>query len=515
MPTFALSQDARQSASAKSCAINVAHVSGNVEIKCPGIPPEVLKPLIRLLDRENASEQQAREQTESWRTKYEDLLQSTASSGLSEASREKAIKLLEVGDLDGAARLFDQAQEQQQPIVVQAANTAFSRGLIAQLQLDIPTALKNYGKAHALLPENVLVAMSYGNLLILTGDYARAADVFEPLSRAKVLPGGDLTLAATLVNAGSAYKQVGRTSDAKDAFAKAAILFDQARGPDTLGNKRNEAIALMAVASIKLAEGSTEQACAGMANAIELMRKNLGPGNLGVDQLASTLDEYASCSEQAGMKQQAIASITESVALRERPDQPPAALGQDPSIAAKIGLAGALTTECAIFAQNGRLADAVNIAKKEVAIIEPMVVHGFEAYGPKLGRAYFDLGVTSFMAQDYTTSASALEQSVSAYRKSQENGRTDHLTEFAMALNYLAVVHARENSDTAPSEAQESMTVWSKIALTNAGVLTEFQQCTNNAISVLQSFGKGSEGDALENQSERRIQASVMQGSHN
>ena len=515
MPTFALSQEVKQSASAKSCAVDVAHVSGNVEINCPGIPTEVLKPLIRLLDKEHASEQEAREQTDSWRTKYEDLLQSAASSGLSEASRGKAIKLLEVGDLAGAARLFDQAQEQQQPIVAQAANTAFSRGLIAQLQLDIPTALKNYSKAHALLPENVLVAMSYGNLLSLTGDYAKAADVFEPLSKAKVLLGGDLTLAAMLVNAGSAYKQVGRTSDAKDAFAKAAVLFDQAQGPDTLGNKRNEAIALMSVASIKLTEGSTEQACAMMASAMELMRKNLGPGNLGIDQLASALDEYASCNEQAGLKEQAIAAITESVALRERPEQPPAALGQDPSIAAKIGLAGALNTECAIFAQSGRLADAVTIAKKEVALTEPMTVHGFEAYGPRLARAYFDLGVTSSMAQDYTTSASALEQSVSTYRKSQQNGRTDHLTEFAIALNYLAVVHARENSDTAPSEAQESISVWSKIALTNPGVLTEFQQCTNNAIFVLQSFGKGSEGDALKNQSERRIQASVMQSSQN
>src|ERR1035438_2702579 len=111
-----------QRAESRDCALNVANVTGNVTVQnCPGIPAQAIQGLNRELKARRLSEDQARQEAETWRQKYEALQATLASAGLSQALLEKASTYLNQGDLAQAAQAFDEALKQQDQQVLEVA----------------------------------------------------------------------------------------------------------------------------------------------------------------------------------------------------------------------------------------------------------------------------------------------------------------------------------------------------------------------------------------------------------
>ncbi len=486
--TSLISQSITQTAKSDNCSVNVAQVTGNVVVRCDGVSDRAIKPLEKEINSRRLSEQQALEEASKWRSQYEQLLATLSDANISEALKVQAQKFLEVGNLDAAAKLLDKAIDSEKNELEQAASMHFTRGLIAELQFDTPAALVNYERAHALNPQNIIIAFSYGNLLLSLHNYPKAADVFEVLlDHPSSLPAGEKSVAATFLNVGSAYRGLDRLDAAEKAYLNAKELFAK---EGSLESRRNEGAAVLAIANLKFQLGEKKHAVDMAEEGVSLVRGGLEKGGRGTDQLASALDELASFRSEAGMNDQASDDIQESIKLWKSPAA--TVLGTvNPERKVRSGLAGALNTECKILGKSGNIVDAGKAAQEALSIYKDLATAEPDKYQPKIASTLLNLGVAMFLQGDLSTAQNNFQDSIDIYKDQEEKGHSEYQPDLAQTLIDLAVTDLRlSQAEEASKQADKAIQIAIVLANKSRRYDDLIQTITNNAISIYAVAGE-------------------------
>jgi tetratricopeptide (TPR) repeat protein len=429
--------------------------------------------------------EQAKTEAEKWRNQYEQLLTALSSANISDGLRDKAQTLLVKGDLNGASKLLDDALEAGNSELSRLASMQFTRGLIAELQFDEATALVHYERAYALLPDNVFIAFSYGNLLVETGSYLKAADIFKALlDRRASLPGGKEGTAATLENLAGIDLSLQRLDDAEKAYESAAQLFGEVAADGSLEARRNEASAFMGMANLDLLQGNHEQALSSAKKSIDLCRSGIDKDGKGTDQLAGMLAEYADISSQSGNNQDAINSVKESIHLWNGPlaifpGYP------HPDRIARAGLAHALEVECGALGRSGDITGAAEAAQEALSIYQRLAADEPEKYRLDLAGTYLSLGVTNIIEHKMVLALGRFKEASHLCKDMESTGRKECDSTLAQALSYSAVAEfALGNSGDAIKDASESVSVVTDLRKRSSQFSALFEQISNNAIGI-------------------------------
>jgi len=169
------------------------------------------------------------------------------------------------------------------------------------------------------------VAFSYGNLLLRLNRYPQAAEVFEVLlDHSSSVPGGKISVAASFINVGTAYQGLGRYDDAEKAFTNAGSLFGEEAAAGSLSAMRNQATALLGVASLESRRGNQKKAVELAKQAVQLDRAGHEKDGIGTDQLAGALVEFADLvrSDRVTKKDSRLSRKLSSCGIHQRLDCP-------------------------------------------------------------------------------------------------------------------------------------------------------------------------------------------------
>ncbi len=227
-----------QTASSKSCAVNVANNSGKVVITCPGISQQALKPLMdkinQLIEQTKSMPQIAdlQAQADHWRTRYEQVEEQLANVGLSSVLHDQAEEALKHGDIDKAGSILDKLIAQQDSELDktqgQLAQSHVLRAGVFELKFQYSEALTQYSLAHQLQPRDAEIDIPYGILLTNTGHYPEAESILREAAtflQAGTLERTKLNLAAALIDLGYVLGKELHPKEAEQNLLLASPIF--------------------------------------------------------------------------------------------------------------------------------------------------------------------------------------------------------------------------------------------------------------------------------------------------
>jgi tetratricopeptide (TPR) repeat protein len=388
--TGAISQT--QQAQSRDCAVNVAAVTGNVIVTCPGIPPKALEGLSRELKARRISEAQARREAEEYRQKYEGLESVLASAGLSEQLEQKALSNLQEGDLPGAAKALDEALKQRDQQVSRAADAHYYRAKVAELSFDSKTQGENLEAAYRLAPHSVVVDTDYGLYLIKYGKPAKAEEVLKSLLDEATVGKNVEMQAASLINLGSSLQFQRKFVEAKEAYLRAAILWDAGYKRHVHNALNNEADALLGAANIGLLQAHFEEAENLFSRAIELEKQALSE-ETDISNAQSYRLLLARAEEGHGDAYLSMGKLEEAYASYENAAETAKASTSDKlRYSARSSLGGALTQECLVLALQGHTEAALARCEDANAILGPLEDTEGGMHNHQVASSLFRLG---------------------------------------------------------------------------------------------------------------------------
>jgi tetratricopeptide (TPR) repeat protein len=257
------------------CDVNIANVSGPVEVHCAGIPDRALQPLVEQLRGALQENRDLQAEANRWQQQYLKLKDQLADIGLDAQLKVQAKSALDDGDLLRAGELLDTLLEQQDGEVDNIALTHLARASLYDLQFKHSDAMEQMKTAYRLAPDDMRIALAYGADLTNTGQYSEAANV---LSAARSViertpsPHHDEWLAAVLTNIGMNFASEGKLLEAQEPIREAVELFSTRK--DQSVEALIECInAIRFLAEVFYFGGRTDEAKANIDQALDLTKK--------------------------------------------------------------------------------------------------------------------------------------------------------------------------------------------------------------------------------------------------
>jgi tetratricopeptide (TPR) repeat protein len=426
-----------QKAVSRDCALNVANVTGNVTVEgCPGIPAKAIEGLNRELKARRLSEDQARREAEDWRQKYEGLQASLASAGLSQALLQKASTYMEQGDLTQASKALDEALEQEDQQVAQAAATHFYRAKVAELAYDTKTRGEQLEAAYRLAPHAIIIANEYGSFLTEYGRPSEAEVVFKSLIDDATQGNAIVMQAAILINVAGSLAFQGKLSAAKEKYLEAASLWDVCSKNHVPNSLVPEAVAFAGAAQIALTQNHLAEAKEPMGRAVALAKSSLmlegdvPPAQNDKLNLAGFLLSSANLNVAAGDLDAAFSDSEEAIKIAKEVVAP--ALANR----GKSYVGVAKTSECLITARRMSPLLAQEYCDGAVAILDPMKDVEGGRFKSKLAQAFFMKGLVQEDMQLWSQALISLKRADALWSEVLETGQSQYKVEQAKAVFY-------------------------------------------------------------------------------
>ena len=214
------------------CNIAAGRDAKNNTINCYGISQKALDRLNELLDKKDLELDEKTREADNWLRQY--LFVEKQLSELDDGSdlARKADAALNDGELEVAGRLLDQLIARREAPL---AKSYASRAGVFALNYEYNNALEYYKKALSLLPDDIELLNSAGQIALEIGSYDQAEmwikhavdlqnEAINNLNVEQIL--------SSLNNLAIAYLNIGQYTDAKKLFEKAISLDEQNYGPE-------------------------------------------------------------------------------------------------------------------------------------------------------------------------------------------------------------------------------------------------------------------------------------------
>jgi tetratricopeptide (TPR) repeat protein len=425
-----------------------------VDVHCPGVPPDALKPLVEQLNKsvtqlihemKGAPDTEAiQSKADYWRTRYEQLQDQLAAIGLGTKLRDDADDALTHGDLDKAGEILDRLLTQQQKNFDESrqrmARTYLARAGVYELQFRYPEALDQYARARQADRENSELDIPYGILLTNTGHYQEAETVLREAAgffRNSTSETDKLNLAGALIDLAYLLAKEGRLSEAEELLKPATIIFSENK-KTSAGAALDYANLLRFLAETQQLQGKDKMAQQSLSEALEIL--NGIPNRQSEPKILSAtaiiLQVSATIDMDDKRSSEALNSMRESISLLEH-------LGQsDPSNPLFPALQGKTEIiECSWLRGLKQPDSAAEVCSEGVARIDrlkvaPVWARAMEAEGMEI------LGQIALGKGAYFGAMPAFKQGLAIYSELESQGFKDYDLERAELFCKVSITEA-------------------------------------------------------------------------
>jgi tetratricopeptide (TPR) repeat protein len=274
--TILAADDRTNQTSAAPCSVNIAHVSGKVDVVTNCVDPQVVSFLKDIINRQTSELADKDRDIHLWIDRYLDLEKRLGTSQAFPELREEVKRSVKVGNFANAGTALEHIISAEESNVDQLAADNYDRAEMLVLELKPATAQPYYARAFRYRPENPMYAEGYARSLCDANQREEARIVYETSIRElRALVDRDPTkftanLSCALINLAGLLYDNGDYSHARSAAGDALNVAKKIEPQNSKVAKENVANALTGLGAAEAKLGLLEDAKAKLLEAEEL-----------------------------------------------------------------------------------------------------------------------------------------------------------------------------------------------------------------------------------------------------